>query len=163
MEQQKFSQRLNRIMANPLFRTKLAEVEALEAERIFCRHGLEHLLSVARLASLWNAEDGLGFSKELIYAAALLHDLGRGEQYRIGTPHEEAGVRLAREILPQCGFSDEETNVILNAVGSHRQKGVDNGFSALLYRADKQSRPCYWCPASAECNWSDEKRNKHIQ
>lgn len=159
MEEWGKTRRIERIMGHPLFREELAELERLEAERIFCRHGLEHLLSVARLASLWNAEEGLGFSKEVIYAAALLHDIGRGAQYRDGTPHEVAGAELAGRILPECGFSREECALIVNAIGSHRSRGQAEGFAALLYRADKKCRPCYWCPAAAECNWPEEKRN----
>lgn len=155
-------ERADRIVCHPLFREKLAELEALEKDRIFCCHGLEHLLAVARLASLWNAEEALGFSKEMIYAAALLHDLGRGAQYTDGTPHEAAGAALAGRILPDCGFSQEECQTILRAIGGHRSETQTGPFGQLLYRADKQCRPCYWCKAAQECNWSIEKRNHSV-
>lgn len=155
-------ERINRIAAHPLFREKLRELETLEQSRIFCRHGLEHLLSVARLAALWNEEEQLGFSKEMIYAAALLHDLGRGAQYQDGTPHEIAGEALAGRILPECGFSSAECRVIVRAIGSHRSNESASAFGALLYRADKKCRPCYWCEAAEKCNWTMEKRNGNV-
>ncbi|MCD7929143.1 MAG: hypothetical protein LUF86_03175 [Clostridiales bacterium] len=43
-------ERVNQILRHPLFREKLTEIDRLEQERIFCRHGLEHLLAVARLS-----------------------------------------------------------------------------------------------------------------
>ena len=41
-------ERYNRIVRNEEFNRLLDEIEALEADRIYCRHGLEHLLDVAR-------------------------------------------------------------------------------------------------------------------
>ncbi len=117
-------ERVNQILRHPLFQDKLAELDRLERERIFCRHGLEHLLAVARLAYLRNLEEGLGLERELIYAAALLHDIGRGEQYLRGTPHDEAGAVYAEEILPDCGFSPVEREAVVKAISGHRSPEV---------------------------------------
>ena len=81
---------------------RLAEYEK---DRIFCRHGMEHLLDVARIAYIENLENNRGISKEIIYGAALLHDIGRYLQYTEGIPHEKAGEELALEILKDSGFS----------------------------------------------------------
>ena len=43
---------------------------------------MEHFLDVARLMYIYNLEDQAGFSKEMIYAAGLLHDIGRYEQMK---------------------------------------------------------------------------------
>ena len=32
----------------------------------------------------------------------------------------------------------------------------------LLYRADKDSRPCFSCEAEADCNWKGSKKNLKI-
>lgn len=45
-------------------------------DRIFCGHDMGHLLDVARLAWIFNLEANQEISKERIYAAALLHDIG---------------------------------------------------------------------------------------
>lgn len=158
-------ERIDRMLAHPAFRSALEELESLEADRIFCRHGLEHLLSVARLMRIYNLEQGLGLDSELLYAAALLHDIGRGAQYTQGIPHEAAGVALAGPILEDCGFSARERDEILAAISSHRGKngGAPSELGRLLYRADKQSRPCFACPASDQCNWPEEKKNHSLE
>ena len=158
-------ERADRILAHPGFRRALEEVERLEVDRIFCRHGLEHLLSVARLMRIFNLEEGLGLDPERLYAAALLHDIGRGEQYARGIPHEEAGVALAGPILTDCGFTAQERDEILTAIGGHRSRtgGSPSELGRLLYRADKQSRPCFACPASEQCNWPEEKKNHSLE
>lgn len=156
--------RVDRILRHPLFREKLEEIEELERERVFCRHGIEHLLAVARLAQVYNLEEQLGLSKELIYAAALLHDIGRGDQYRDGTPHDQAGVRYGAKILGDCGFSRGEQEVLLEAIAGHRSQNsaTKRSLRGMLYRADKKSRPCFCCSAAAECNWPEEKRNYEL-
>lgn len=155
--------RITRILYHPLFRSTLADIDALERHRPFCGHGIEHLLAVARLAQLYNLEEELGLEKEQIYAAALLHDLGRAAEYRNGTPHERAGIALANPILTDCGFSAQERERICAAIRSHRQNEPQNLLSALLYRADKKCRPCFFCGAATECNWPEEQRNQSIE
>ena len=113
-------ERIDKLLRHPLWRETLDDIEAAEAARAFCRHGLPHLLDVARLAYIENLERGLGLSKEAVYAAALLHDIGRGLQYTQGVPHHEGSVRLAEPILRDCGFSAAETAEILHAIGGHR-------------------------------------------
>lgn len=156
--------RLRRIWEHPLFQESLAAIEELERERIFCGHDWGHLLDVARLAYIENLETGTGVSKCLIYAAALLHDIGRHLQYREGIPHQEASAEIAAEILPSCGFDRRETEEILQAILSHRDKNYQeaDGLPGLIYRADKNSRCCFACPAEPECDWSPEKKNLAI-
>lgn len=157
--------RVNQILAHPLFREKTAQIEELEKDRIFCRHGMEHLLAVARLAYIYNLEETLGIPKELIYAAALLHDIGRGDQYLTGIPHDRAGLAYAETVLADCGFSKEEKERVLMAIGCHRSPeiAVEQSLSGILYRADKESRPCFSCPAAALCNWPEERRNHGLK
>ena len=73
--------RVNRIWNHSVYQSSLHNIEELERERIFCGHGVRHLLDTARLAYIENLEMGLCISKDMIYAAALLHDIGRGQQY----------------------------------------------------------------------------------
>lgn len=83
-------------------------MDRLEADRRFCRHGMQHLIDTARLAYLFALESSADLPKDVIYAAALLHDIGRAEQYRNGTPHDVAGCAAAEPILAECGFAEEE-------------------------------------------------------
>lgn len=72
--------RIDYICANGLFRRHLGNIAQLESGRIFCRHGIDHLLDVARIMWIKNLEEDLEFDREVIYATALLHDIGKDEQ-----------------------------------------------------------------------------------
>ena len=157
-------ERVTRICLHPLWRSCVEEIRQLEQERIFCKHDVAHFLDVARIAQIKNLEDCLAIPQELIYAAALLHDIGRHLQYREGTPHEQASAGLAKGILADCGFTQEETAAVLMAIASHRGSppGGDEPLAALLYWADKKSRACLLCSAWEACDWSDSKKNLHL-
>ncbi|KAA8500453.1 HD domain-containing protein [Mediterraneibacter catenae] len=160
--------RVNAILAHPLYRECYTRLEELEKDRIFCRHQMTHLLDVARIAYISNMEQGLGIEKEVIYAAALLHDIGKYVQYEDGTPHEQSGEKIASEILGSLSekdaFSDEENRMILTAIRGHRRLREDaDVLEKLLYTSDKASRMCFACPAEGECDWSTEKKNMELK
>ncbi len=79
-------ERVNKILKHDLFNTYLKRNKMAEENRRFCRHDMEHFLDVARLAMIFNLRQDLSIPKEMIYAAALLHDIGRWRQYEDGTP-----------------------------------------------------------------------------
>ena len=153
--------RVNKILKHPEFLTCVKDIEDLEKNRSFCGHGIDHLLAVARLAYIENLEEGCGISKERIYAAALLHDLGRGEEYRTGADHHRAGLALAEKILKECGFREPETAEVLEAIAEHGNRMMKDvpGLRGILYRADKKSRMCWMCRVQEACDWSMEKKN----
>lgn len=158
-------ERIHRIQNHPVFANQYRLLQEAESERFFCRHTMEHFLDVARLMYIYNLEEGAGIDKELIYAAALLHDLGRYEQISRGTPHHIAGARIAGPIMRDCGFGEQEIRAVQEAIESHRTQGGQSEshlLSSYLYRADKQSRNCFSCRAVAECNWPPEKKNMVI-
>lgn len=157
-------ERINGILENDLFREYLQKNTEAEEGRPFCRHNMGHFLDVARIAMILNREDGYGQGREMIYAAALLHDIGRWKQYEDGTPHETVSVRLSPPILSQCGFDKDERETILLAIGNHRNPCIkeEKSLSGLLYRADKYSRPCFACEAEKQCGWEAEKKNLHL-
>lgn len=102
--------------------------------------------------------------RPLIYAAAFLHDIGRYDQITDGTPHEQAGAGLAGMIMPECGFGAAETAAVQRAILGHRTLAEQPDLlSSWLYRADKQSRPCYACAAAGACSWPAAKRNLSIR
>ena len=79
--------RVNQIWRHPVYQEHYKKIQELESERIFCRHTPEHFLDVARLMYIYALEEHLELSKELIYAAALLHDIGRAQQYPVSYTH----------------------------------------------------------------------------
>ncbi len=156
--------RINRILQHSMYREYLAKNEAAETERIFCKHDMVHFMDVARIGQIINLEEAVGLESELIYAAALVHDIGRHEQYAGGTPHEKASAVLAPQILAESGFDNKETDVIIDAVLHHRDASIkeERSLRGVLYRADKLSRACYACKAEAQCDWKKDKKNLEI-
>ena len=154
-------ERVNRILQHSFYKECMSRNQMAEEDRRFCGHTLPHLLDVARIAMILNLEQNIGIAKELIYAAALLHDIGRFLQYEKGTPHELASAQLAPDILADCEFDKKETSVIISAILTHRQSEIkdDRTLNGILYTADKMSRCCFFCDASKECDWKENKKN----
>lgn len=156
--------RVNLIYNHPVFQEKYIALQKAEQNRKFCNHTLEHFIDVARLMYIYAVEHELAISKEMIYATALMHDIGRIEQIEKGIPHEQAGADLCDRILPDCGFSKEETETIKGSILHHRN-GIEEGnnpFYEMLYWADKKSRKCYACDMQNECNWDRNRMNLDI-
>ena len=156
--------KINQIIQHPLFQMSMDQIENLEKDRCFCCHGMDHSLDVARIAYITVLERQLQFSRECLYAAALLHDIGRWQQYTEGISHHEASAELAAQILEDTDFNEEEKKEILEGVRCHRMRdGRDkDSFQAILYMADKQSRNCWLCKARKDCYWPEEQKNRTI-
>lgn len=152
--------KINLIIENHIFQKHLLEIEASEKLREFCMHDLQHFLDVARIMYIINLENELNIPKHVIYATALLHDIGRSEQYENGIPHDIASVKIAKNILLQCKYDTKEIEDILEAIGKHRNNTENlNALSCLLYKGDKLSRNCLNCKATHNCNWKEEQKN----
>lgn len=158
-------ERIDKILNHNLFLYHLNQNNAAEADRRFCRHNIVHFLDVARIGEIINLEENIGLDRELIYAAALLHDMGKHIQYEDGTPHEKTGAAIAPGILADCEFSDEENNIITDAILHHRDRNIMNERSlrGVLYRADKASRACFACDAESDCSWKEDKKNLTVK
>ncbi len=157
--------KIDLILANPTFKEHLNRIAEAEVGRIYCLHGMEHLLDVARIAYIINLEEGLGFRKDVIYAMALLHDIGRNMEYSEGLSHHEVGGEIAGDILEETGFSPEDNTLICNAIRCHKEisdKEDRHSLNYLLYKADKLSRNCFGCKAYESCYWDESKKNKGI-
>ena len=159
-------ERVNLILRHPQFVEALRRNEELERGRVYCGHGMGHILDTARIAYVLSLENdqNSGIDKELIYAAALLHDIGRARQYEDGTPHEIESAAIAEKVLPECGFNGQKTELIIDAILSHRTRGDGGdkkGVAGVLYRADKLSRRCFDCGARGDCDW--ELKNARLE
>ena len=153
----------NSILNNEKFKEYLNKNKECEKERKFCGHNLQHFIDVARIAYIMTLENNLDIHKEIVYAAALLHDIGRWVQYNGGASHEIASHELAEDILVECNFDEYERTIILNAILNHRKKNNEKGtFDYIFYLSDKLSRSCFNCKAIDECNWTEEKKNYRI-
>ncbi len=146
------------ILQNDTFKSYLRQLEEIEKDRKFCRHDLYHFVETARIMLLLNEKTHVA-EHEVIVATALLHDLGRLDEYNGGLSHEQAGVIVAKKILLECGFEKNNILQIIKAISMHRQRSSDD-LSDLLYVADKKSRQCYKCKAYEECYWQNQLKNK---
>lgn len=162
--------RLESIYRDELWRRCMEDIECTEIQRIYCRHDFTHLMEVARIAYVFSLEEALEIPKDVIYAAALLHDIGRSKEYTDGIPHDEAGAKIAEEILKRSSYSDEEREAIISAVHGHRGHseseetgGLIGRLAYVIKRADKESRLCLSCDARDTCKWPDDKKNLNIK
>ncbi|WP_301871087.1 HD domain-containing protein [Collinsella tanakaei] len=190
--------RVDAVWNHPVYQERYRVLQRAERDRAFCSHDLQHFLDVARIAWTVLLERGVAVSyadalsggdaaadahwpkvaRDVVYAAALLHDIGRADEYESGEPHDIAGPRIAAEILGTVEqdkrFSSGECEQILAAIAHHRTSaGCAGGASAegvcsagaladALRYADKAARACYACPARELCNWPDGKKNLAI-
>jgi len=151
---------LEEIYIQPMYQQSIEKINQLEKERIFCGHNLEHFKEVARIGCLWNKRLEKPFDEALIIGFAFLHDIGRWCEYETGESHEQASVRLAKDLLEATSYTQEAQALILEAIAHHREVTTDKkGFGELMYKADKASRACYNCKVQDQCYWPDEKKN----
>ena len=162
-------ERIRRIYEHPLFRKQLSLTEEAERDRRFCGHSLDHLLDTARICMILSLEGYIAGrdpypERDVVYAAGLLHDIGRYAEYSEGKDHGEAGAGIAERILSECGYSGEEIACITDAIRDHRGKaGHGDGLSGHLREADRLSRRCFECEAREDCYWDEERKNKGIE
>ena len=154
-------ERYNKIAEHNIFKDTINIINKNEKSRIFCKHGIEHCLDVARIAYILSLENNLNIKKDIIYAAALLHDTGRAFK---DNDHNKKSAEISKEILADCGYSQSEISEIISAILNHRKDTSElNNLSDIICKADKLSRQCYSCKAQKECYWTEERRNKTIK
>ncbi len=132
----------------------------------FCKHDLAHMVDVARIAYILVLEEyqdldyfirttgltGREAAKEVIYAAGLLHDIGKWKEYETGIDHATYGARLARELLTRAYFDEKEIEIIARAIYEHRNISRDISFlGERMHRADNLSRACSQCQQKDHC------------
>ncbi|MBM7614939.1 HD domain-containing protein [Alkaliphilus hydrothermalis] len=146
-------ERINNILKHPQYIENMNRLMKAEKQREFCRHTIQHFLDVARIAYIKSLEKGLKLDQEVIYGAALLHDIGRWKQYEDGSDHALVSSSLAKGILIDCDFGEDEITMIRQAIEKHR-RGTDliTELDVVIYEGDKASRLCNECKMRNECN-----------
>lgn len=155
---------LTAIINHPNYIEYYNKIQTFEVDREFCGHNMTHFLDVARIGYIQILEDQSSISKEDIYIVALLHDIGRHEQYANGEPHERASARLCVDILKDVGIDSSTIEKYQTAIISHRNERIKDqeDLAGYLYRADKASRSCHSCIAEKFCDWSNLKKNMQL-
>lgn len=156
--------RINKIMKHTTFVECMRDIETAELKRRFCCHGIEHSLDVARISYIMVLEEHIDLKKDVVYATALLHDLGRSDEYKGKDAHHVAGANLAKDILSDCDYLEQEISEICQAILSHKeeQTNKEHPLAQILYKADKLSRNCFACQMYEECYWLEDLKNKTI-
>ncbi|KON31218.1 hypothetical protein AC482_01575 [miscellaneous Crenarchaeota group-15 archaeon DG-45] len=97
--------------------------------------GLDHALRVWRWCEFLGG--GEGVDMEVLWAAALLHDIsipGSGRQ-----EHHEESARMAEAFLREAGYPGEKVAAVAHAIGSHSRFGgpdPETREAEVLYDAD---------------------------
>jgi len=158
-------ERIDAIVRDPLFQSSIARISNFEQDREFCKHTLQHFVDVARITYILMLESGqfhqfikeAGLSgpaaaKEVIYAAGILHDVARWQEYEAGEDHAPLGAVMAGEIMERTGFDPDEIRAVTVAVREHREQSDRMSLlGELLFRADNLSRACHECSAQDRC------------
>lgn len=147
--------KVNEILKNNIFKEKIDLIDFKEKDREFCKHGMDHLLAVARIAVILNDNK---LDNELIYAIALLHDIGKSVN---SLDHEILGEKIAKDILKDTSFNIEEKGIILEGIRNHKKGQSD--YSKLISKADTLSRNCFLCKKQDECKWEENRKNKELK
>lgn len=157
--------RVNKILKNSQFKDYLSKNKIEEKDRLFCKHDMRHIIDVARVAYILSLEKELHIKKDIIYATALLHDIGRWKEYQNKEKdHAKESADLSKEILQKCDYNKEEIELITDAISNHREKDHHNStLSEILYQSDKLCRPCYECEAIKECKRFKDNKEPYLE
>ena len=145
---------VQKLIRDPDYLHYLSLTKNYEAGRLYCCHNFSHLLDVARIAWILCLERQIKISRPVVYAAALLHDIGRFAQHEDGKiDHAAESALLAAPLLARYSFSVAEINLIQQAILAHRQapETATDLLGAVLAEADDLSRLCYDCPVQGGC------------
>ncbi len=103
-------------------------------------HDKEHIYRVLYIA-LDIASHEKDVDRDVLIAACLLHDIGRGEQYKNSAIcHAQAGSKMAYDFLIQLGWREEKARHAADCIYTHRFRNdrPPNSLEAkILFDADK--------------------------
>ncbi len=124
------------------------ELKKYIAENIFPQygkndkgHGLLHILEVIRRSFALNQNLALGLDKNMIYAIASCHDLGK---YKNSDIHEKiAAETFIKDENMKSFFSDDQRTIIKEAIEDHRssrKEPIRTKYGELISSADRNTR-----------------------
>lgn len=103
-------------------------------------HDKEHIYRVLYIA-LDIAGRETNVDRDVLIAACLLHDIGRGEQYRDpAICHAQAGSKMAYDFLRQLGWREEKARHAADCIYTHRfrnDRPPESVEAKILFDADK--------------------------
>lgn len=112
-------------LASQLMRQRKAHL--LRERGFIYRHGQRVAASVITLRQRVTEDDS---HDEVLSAAALFHDVGKGIE-----PHERTGAALAQTLLAPY-MTEAELEEVVFLIGAHKSSGIDSLWARLLMDAD---------------------------
>lgn len=78
-------------------------------------HGLHHTKDVLQTLEIYIQKEGVTeeYDRILLRTGAILHDVGFTIDYQ---NHEENGVKIAKKLLPDFGYSNAEIDIVSNLI-----------------------------------------------
>lgn len=98
-------------------------------------HTIDHTLDVLNAAIIIAEKEGIEkYEMDLVKTAAVFHDSGIIETY---DGHEKASIRIARQVLPDYGYTDEEIGKISQMIMTTQlPQNASTFFEQILCDAD---------------------------
>jgi len=90
---------------------------AKQNNRMFPEHDLNHALRVKSLCLYISQKDALGLDKEILIAAAILHDLGYISDD--SPKHAESSIQFAKVLLPRVKFPMHKITPVIACIKHH--------------------------------------------
>ena len=109
--------------------TRAAEAEAL---RRLTPALLNHSYRTFAFGSALGALENLDVDREVLFAAALLHDVGLPTPVE-GVDFTRASARVARDVAEDVGLSTAATNTMRTAITLHHSPGVTSAHGPVAY------------------------------
>ncbi len=98
-------------------------IAARDAEEVARRSCTRSILNHSVRAYVWGALTGINegrrFDSEVLYVAALLHDIGLMPGFDTGRCFEADGEHFARELLIMLGWGPSRADLVANAIRDH--------------------------------------------
>jgi hypothetical protein len=116
----------------PMPKSALTRAAAALAQHRLSPALLNHSYRTYAFGSALGELDNLDVDRELLYAAAVLHDIGLSTP----TPHVDftrASARAARDLAEQVGLSSTATDTLLTAITLHHTPGVSLAHGPVAY------------------------------
>jgi hypothetical protein len=118
--------------AGPLADASLALVRSTETRPIV-DHSIRSFLFARLLAEHEGCMNDAAYDEELLFAAAVMHDLGLGDQARGQARFEVEGADLAAAVLREHGVAEADVDRVWEAIALHSSIGLAERRGLLAY------------------------------
>jgi HD superfamily phosphodiesterase len=120
----------------PLADASLALVRSTESRPI-ADHSIRSFIFARLLAEREGALNDAAYDEDLLFAAAVMHDLGLGERAQGRARFEVEGADLAAEVLREHGVPEADVDRVWEAIALHSSHGLAERLGLLTYLTHK--------------------------